>query len=116
MKNEVTSDQTAFQAFAGDIIERVILLADMAEIKVDVLYCLQQVPGPDPREELAYLLSHGENDVFLATDDRGRMWYCEGPNRCARQITPEFDFPAMTRSLLEVLNCPMPGLEYFPRH
>jgi hypothetical protein len=110
------TSQTPFQAIADQLVEQVITLADMAEMKIDVFYCLQELPGPAPCEELAYLFSSGDCEVFLATDSRGRMWLCDDTGRVAREITTTSDITAVTSEMMDALDCPILGREYVHTH
>lgn len=108
--------QTPFQAMADHLVEQVVTLADMAEMKIDVFFCLQELPGTAPCEELAYLLSSGDCEVFLATDSRGRMWLCDDSGRVARELTATSDIEAVTSEMMEALDCPILGRDYVHTH
>lgn len=109
----MAANETGFQAFADEVVEKIFALADMVDVKVELFFCLQQVEGPDPNEQLAYLLRNGERDAFLATDAKGRMWYCDCSRQLARELTSATDFNALGNELFDTLGCPAIGWDRF---
>lgn len=105
----MSTNETGFQAFADQVVEQLFALAELVDVKVELIFCLQQVQGPDPNEGLAYLLRNGEADTYLATDSQGRMWFCDCSRQLAREITPTTDFRALSNELLGALGCPAIG-------
>jgi hypothetical protein len=102
----MTAHESAFQAFADEVVDHVITVAEMSDVSIELYFCVQQLQGTDPREEIAYLLRNGEHDAYFATDVRGRMWYCDCSRYIAREITSNTSFQAMSRELLDALGCP----------
>lgn len=107
----MSANEISFQAFADEVVEQVFELAKMVDAEVELFFCLQQVDGPDSNESIAYLLRYGENDAFLATDSRGRMWFCDCTRQLARQIDSTTDFDSLSTDLLDSLGCPVVGLK-----
>jgi hypothetical protein len=101
----MTSHESAFQAFADEVVDHVITVAEMSDVSIELYFCIQQLQGPGPREEIAYLLRNGEHDAYFATDVQGRMWYCDCSRHIAREITSDTSFEVMSRELLDGLGC-----------
>lgn len=105
-------NQTPFQALADGIVDDVLSAADSMDVEVEICFCLQQMSGPDPQEELAYHLSNGAHSAFIATDSSGRMWYCDCSRQMAIELTPTTDYSAVSRELMVSLGCPATDREY----
>lgn len=97
--------QTHFQAVADAVVEWAITQAELIDVKLELYFCLQQVPDNQTEVGLSYLLRNGEHDVFLATDAKGRMWYCDCAQREAREFTPNTDFLTLSEKVLGALGC-----------
>ncbi len=107
----MSTDPSNFDQIADSVIEQVTSIADRFGVQVTVYFCLQQVAGDNPGPELAYLLSHGEDEAYLATDPLGRMWCCHSGEAMARQICETTDLDALCRSLLRTFGCPAARIE-----
>lgn len=105
----VELNQSSFQAIADSIVEDVASLADLLGVKVELYFCLQLVPGPDPQEELAYHIGNGEHSAFFATDSSGRMWFCDCSRNLAVELTSDTNYAAISDELMESLGCPAIG-------
>ncbi len=106
----------AFQTFADEMAEHVLMIAELVGVKVELFYCLQQVAGPDREEGIAYLLRSGENDAYLATDASGRVWYCDSARQIAHEVTTDTDFLALSEDMLGVLGCQAIGSDTSAHH
>ena len=105
-------DVATFQCLADAVIEDVLTQAETAGVNVELFYCIQQIAGPDLGQGVAYLLRSGENDAFLATDNLGRVWYCDCTNRVARNLTQESEFQVLSEDFLDALGFIIPDDMY----
>lgn len=112
----MTAQETSFQAFADKMVEHVLSVAEFFDIKVEMYFCLQQVIGTDPDETLAYMLRKDEKDAYLATDARGRIWYCDCTRQTARELTLNTDSLKLGEEILDALGCPAIGPDASIQH
>ena len=106
----MSTNPSDFQQIADTVVEQVTSIADRFGVQLTLYFCLQQVAGDKPGQELAYLLSHGDDEAYLATDPQGRIWCCQSGSNMAREITTTTDLEELCRSLLGTFGCPVVGM------